>query len=108
MLLAAEGLTNVQIANALGINSHTARKWRRGHQSRIVDRIGELRRVARIVAAVADDERYTRGRPPRARPEHGSKRERTHDRAHVVTNPATHDLVPPQTAPGTRGTQSAT
>ena len=28
VLLAAEGLTNVQIANALGINSHTARKWR--------------------------------------------------------------------------------
>ena len=29
VLLAAEGLTNVQIANTLGINSHTARKWRK-------------------------------------------------------------------------------
>ena len=28
MLLAAEGLTNVQIANTLGINNLTARKWR--------------------------------------------------------------------------------
>ena len=28
LLLAAEGLTNVQIANTLGINNLTARKWR--------------------------------------------------------------------------------
>ena len=28
VLLAAEGLTNVQIANTLGINNLTARKWR--------------------------------------------------------------------------------
>ena len=47
VLLAAEGLTNVQIANTLGINSHTARKWRNRFAEQRMDGLEEETRSGR-------------------------------------------------------------
>ena len=47
VLLAAEGLTNVQIANALGINSHTARKWRNRFAEQRMDGLEDETRSGR-------------------------------------------------------------
>ena len=47
MLLAAEGLTNVQIANTLGINSHTARKWRNRFAEQRMDGLEDETRSGR-------------------------------------------------------------
>ena len=47
VLLAAEGLTNVQIANTLGINSHTARKWRNRFAEQRMDGLEDETRSGR-------------------------------------------------------------
>ena len=47
VLLAAEGPTNVQVANALGINSHTDRKWRNRFAEQRMDGLEDETRSGR-------------------------------------------------------------
>ena len=69
VLLASEGLTNVQIADALGINNLTARKWRNRFAEHRMDglqdepRPGRPRRIGE--AAVAEVVRNTLEEKPR-------------------------------------------
>ena len=69
VLLAAEGLTNMQIANTLGINNLTARKWRNRFAEHRMDGLQEERRPGRPRriddAAVAEVVRKTLEEKPR-------------------------------------------